>query len=584
MMIDLRALLEANFGFRTFRVGQQAIVEAAVAGRDILGVMPTGAGKSLTYQLPALAAAGLTLVVSPLLALMKDQVDALQRRGIAAAALNSSMDYAQQQQTLAALPRLKLLYLSPERLNQAALQNRLAALTIARIVVDEAHCISEWGHDFRPDYRTIAASARRLGRPPITALTATATPRVREDITVSLGLAEPFRIVTGFARPNLSYRVWPVAGAEAKPERLRQFLAAHPVPGIIYTATRRESETLAAQCRAWGYRADAYHGGRDKTVKEEVQETFVAGGLELITATSAFGMGVDKPDVRFVLHYRLPATLEAYYQEAGRAGRDGAASVCTLLFDPHDRDLQAQLIARATPSPLELKRLYLRLRNEPGAALHTSLRDLAAGLELSAGMVGSSLKELSRQQIIDYRLDAGRLSAQLRPPYDRTVPTFAAAANERTRLRLELLDEMLGYAAGPHCRSRYLLAYFGSEADRDATCGCDRCRPETNPAPNADDRALLALAAGRPPKLAGLSGRLARTRLADWPETTLAALARQLVAGGLLRLERQRLHLTERGRAALHRPLAPPNPKEGARSARGHDDTIAPATEPQGRP
>lgn len=588
MTVDLEALLEHHFGFRSFRPGQQAIIRAAVAGRDILGVMPTGAGKSLTYQLPALAAPGLTIVVSPLIALMRDQVDALKKREIAAAALNSSIDRAEQRAILAELPRLKLLYLSPERLSQPVLSAALANVTLARLVIDEAHCISEWGHDFRPEYRTLHTLSTKLGCPPITALTATATPRVRVDIAAVLKLREPFQIVTGFDRPNLAYRVWPVPGAEAKRDCMQHFLATHETPGIIYTATRREAEELAARCRDWGYQADVYHGGRDKAANQQVQKAFLSGDLELITATSAFGMGVDKPDVRFVLHYRLPATLEAYYQEAGRAGRDGAASTCTLLFDPDDRALQKQLIDRATPSPLDLKKLYLYLRNQPNATVTTTLRRLAEKLELNPALLGAALKEFVRRGVLDDKSMEAERTLRLRPPFDRTVPTFTASYDERVRTRHELLDQMVGYAAGTHCRRRYLLAYFSDDTTPDPACGCDHCRPRPLVPPTEAERALLRVLATRTLVPRRLSSRLAKTPLNTWSEKTVETLVRQLARRGGVQLK-PRLTLTDAGRRALASPrqMKDNTQDDLRRRARTHD-TIARThesqTEPQRRP
>jgi len=338
--MDPRAALRHHFGHEDFRPGQEEVVRAALAGRDLLAVMPTGSGKSIGYQLPALLLDGPTLVVSPLIALMKDQVDELARKGIAAAALHSLASPAERRAAEAATRggRLRLLYVAPERFASASFQRLLAQVPLARFAVDEAHCVSEWGHDFRPDYRALADAARgcrradgAAGRPPITAFTATATPEVRRDIVALLGLQDPEVFVSGFDRPNLFLDVRKVSGEIEKrallPELIQQRRA------LVYAATRKSAARAADALRQAGLAADAYHAGMDESRRTRVQDRFADGSVRVVCATNAFGMGIDRPDVEAVVHFEIPGSLEAYYQEIGRGGRDGRRAEATLLWN-----------------------------------------------------------------------------------------------------------------------------------------------------------------------------------------------------------------------------------------------------------
>ena len=338
--MDPRAALRRHFGHDAFRPGQEEIVRAALAGRDLLAVMPTGSGKSIGYQLPALLSEGTTLVVSPLIALMKDQVDELVRKGIAAAALHSLATPAERRTAEAAMRegRLRLLYVAPERFASEAFRRLLAATPLAFFAVDEAHCVSEWGHDFRPDYRALGDAARACrradgapGRPPVLAFTATATPEVRDDIVELLGLVEPQVFVAGFDRPNLYLDVRRVSGEIEKrailPELVRQRRA------LVYAATRKSAVRAADALREAGVEAGAYHGGMDEPERTRVQNRFADGSLAVVCATNAFGMGIDRPDIEAVVHFELPGSLEAYYQEIGRGGRDGRRADATLLWN-----------------------------------------------------------------------------------------------------------------------------------------------------------------------------------------------------------------------------------------------------------
>ena len=340
---DLLPTLRRTFGHPAFRPGQQEVVTAVLGGRDLLAVMPTGSGKSLGYQLPALLLPGTTLVVSPLISLMKDQVDELNRRGIPSGALHSMLAYERRRSVAAAARsgHLRLLYVAPERFASDEFVRLLRDLTIARFVIDEAHCVSEWGHDFRPDYRRLRGAAeacRAAGaagrRPPIAAFTATATPEVRDDIVLMAGLHEPRVLVAGFDRPNIHLRVVPVRGELDKHERLPRLVQGRRA--LVYAATRRTAEEAAETLLAAGVAAAAYHAGMKDAERTRVQDAFAAGSLRVVCATNAFGMGIDRPDVDAVVHFAIPGSIEAYYQEIGRAGRDGRAAVATLLWDYAD--------------------------------------------------------------------------------------------------------------------------------------------------------------------------------------------------------------------------------------------------------
>ena len=393
--------LRRYWGYESFRPGQVEVLADALIGRDVLAVLPTGGGKSLCYQLPAVLADGLTVVVSPLIALMVDQVENLRTRGIKAECINGSMSYAEREHAWSRVEHggVKLLFLSPESLSGPVFQARAPRLAVSRIAVDEAHCISEWGHDFRPAYRSIPESLRALGRPPITAVTATAPPRVRSEIESALGLDHPAVHVHPVDRPGIH---WSASAEEDLLTEARRFLAAHPGQGVLYAGTRTNAEAWARRLGEHGTSATAYHAGMSDEDRADAQEAWMAGRVRVVAATSAFGMGIDKADVRFVLHTMLPASLEAYYQEAGRAGRDGAPAAARLMFPPGDPERLMGWSRDRYPAPGEVRKVYdvaldlagVAVGDEAGPPLLVDLVAVSRASGVSADRVRSSVELL----------------------------------------------------------------------------------------------------------------------------------------------------------------------------------------------
>src|SRR5919106_1214748 len=358
--MDFQGALKKHFGYSSFRPLQEHIINDALAGRDVFVLMPTGGGKSLCFQLPALVRDGLTIVVSPLISLMKDQVDALQTSGIAATFLNSTLDRQEAAARWHGLHRgeYRMLYVAPERLMLDTFLERALNWNIAQIAIDEAHCISEWGHDFRPEYRELKKLRTHLPDVPVMALTATATERVRADILKQLKLRDPRCYVASFNRPNLTYRVVPKS---ASYEQLLAFIRGRPnESGIVYCASRKSADSLAARLNEDGVSAKPYHAGLTTKERTRNQELFLRDDARVITATIAFGMGINKPNVRFVVHYDLPKNLESYYQETGRAGRDGLPSECVLLFRPSDVAKQLHFIDEKAEKEARIARAQLQ--------------------------------------------------------------------------------------------------------------------------------------------------------------------------------------------------------------------------------
>ncbi len=485
---DPQQVLQEFFGFDALRPGQDAVVEAIMAGRDALAIMPTGGGKSLCYQLPALCRPGVTVVVSPLIALMKDQVDALQARGIPAAAINSSLGADEYRQTMAAFRagELKIVYVAPERFGQEGFMNTLARTTVGLLAIDEAHCLSQWGHDFRPDYLRLGRVREQLGFPQTVALTATATAPVREDILTTLQLRDPATIISGFARDNLDFTISHCEGRKAKFERLRALIAKWRT-GIIYCSTRKNVMTVFEEISAGGQtHAVAYHAGMTDEERAFSQDAFISGRADVVVATNAFGMGIDRADVRFVAHFEIPGSVEAYYQEAGRAGRDGEVSACELLFNHADLKTQEFFFEGSNPPFSLIRSVYNLLRMECDSQGHELILPVDAlaerlGKDANPMAVGTALSILihagaiSRFDVPGRNVKGTRL---LTPEKNfEMLPIDREGLEEKSRRDHLKIESITRYAYSQGCRQKWILDYFGETGSE--PCGhCDSCRAE----------------------------------------------------------------------------------------------------------
>lgn len=431
----------AKFGLAEFRRGQREVIDHILAGNDCLCVMPTGGGKSLCYQLPSVVRSGLTIVVSPLIALMKDQVDALTRRGISATLINSTLSPAEQNQRLERVARGKysLLYVAPERLRNQNFVDAIRSTPIQLLAIDEAHCISEWGHDFRPDYQRVGRFREALGGVQTVALTATATPRVRQDIVDSLQLKVAKHFITGFARDNLYFGVVQCRSDRDKEQKLVEFLQTKPGSGIIYAATRKRCEALVELlAKEAKISVGVYHAGLAPDQRKFIQEQFMRGELEAIVATNAFGMGIDKSDLRYVVHFNTPGTIEAYYQEAGRAGRDGLPSQCVLLYSPQDRYIQEFFIENANPSKEIIESVYKFLISHPTDPIELTAEEIKERINapVSSEAINSCLQLLSRTEVVE-RLEVAGGLAMVR--IDSKLPTLVDLLPKEANLKRSVL-------------------------------------------------------------------------------------------------------------------------------------------------
>lgn len=443
---QLRQVLRTVFAFSEFRPGQLEVIHSILSGDDVLAVLPTGGGKSLCYQLPAAVVPGMVVVISPLIALMEDQVRALQQRRIPVTCIHSGLPPAESAQRLEECLRgtYKLLYVAPERLQQAGFLQRLRACSIAFVTVDEAHCIWQWGYDFRPAYLSIAAAVQQIGRRPILALTATATPEVQREIITHLRLRSPRVFVVDGNRVNLTWRVEQGSGKREHLVAACTRYAGQTV--IVYAASRRRVEALAEFLQRRAIPAAAYHAGLSAEERQRVQEHFLSGQLPVLVATSAFGLGVDKPDIRAVIHYDPPLTLEAYYQEAGRAGRDGESAECLLLYDPRDCTVQQQLIELSYPSWETAVRFYEAFRALVGSQTVLPMQpvELATGVRLPEPTVEVLLRFLEHAGLLQPMVPTGELTLRLRATREELWEYWTRSTIPERRQMVELLMRSVG--------------------------------------------------------------------------------------------------------------------------------------------
>ncbi len=522
LLRDPHAALERHFGFREFLPGQAPVVSSLLAGRDTLAVMPTGGGKSLCYQLPAMVMEGVTLVVSPLIALMKDQVDGLLRKGVPATMINSTLSPSEQGERLRELAagQYKLVYIAPERFRSSSFLRALQQVPVALVAVDEAHCLSQWGHDFRPDYLRLSLALEALDHPQTAAFTATATPEVREDILKVLKLRDPFVSISGFERPNLSLRVTHCEGNREKYARLKDLVDTHRT-GIVYCSTRKKVEEVSASLSGMGVKLVAYHGGMEDKDREWAQNVFLDRSYDVVVATNAFGMGIDRPDVRFVAHFDVPGSIEAYYQEAGRAGRDGEPAECELLFNYADTRTQEFFIEGNNPGADVIRDLYAALRRLSGSAnegVLLTIQELTEMLNLKNSMqVSSAISHLVRSGHIERydvpgeRTRGTRLVDPSVVPDD--LPVDEDALTEKDRRDRSKLEAMVKFCYDHlTCRQRWILEYFGESES--APCGtCDFCtedRHRDRRGPTDAEHLIVQKA------LSGIARTCARTPVGDW--------------------------------------------------------------------
>ena len=458
-----RAVLAQTFGLADFRPGQADVVAAAEAGTDVLFVAPTGSGKSIAYWVPGIAGGGLTLVVSPLIALMVDQVARLNQLGIPAECLHSQVSAVSRSEAMsrAAAGELRFLYLAPERIGAPGFIDTLGRLDVDRFVVDEAHCISSWGHDFRPDYRRLGEAVDACGRPPVGAFTATATPRVRLDIAASLGLRDPVERVTGFVRDNLEMSVVRCRSTADKRHALLERIRPGEGRALVYCGSRKVAEDTASLLRGVGLAAAPYHGRLESDERQAAYDDFAAGRVRVIVATSAFGMGVDFPDIRQVIHHDFPGSIEEYYQQAGRAGRDGQSSECILLYRPADRQLQEFFIQQAYPERDTVRAVYRELLRE--------------GSDRVDGWTRLGLRENEARAALDLL----RRAEVIRP--DGSIRRLTGAPvdfEEQARLKEHAyarLGQVMDYAQSRGCRHARIADYFGEDGVPRACSACDNC-------------------------------------------------------------------------------------------------------------
>jgi len=591
---DLRAALKEHFGFPSFLPGQEETILHTLNGDDSIVIMPTGKGKSLCYQLTALLLEGVTVVVSPLIALMKDQVDGLRARGLPATFINSSLTWHEMAHRIREVKRgsYKLVYVAPERFRSRRFLEVLENCRVSLVAVDEAHCISHWGHDFRPEYLRLGTVLTQFPQARAMALTATATPHVREDIVQQLGLggegrSEPRLLVFGLARPNLRLVVSRTANHRAKLDRVTAIMDEWE-SGIVYCATRKQAEKVHSLLRDAGRKAGLYHAGLRDRERLAIQDRFMGKEVPVVVATNAFGMGVDRTDLRFVVHWDLPGSVEAYYQEIGRAGRDGSAAVCELLYNYADVRTQEFFLDAANPEPFLLERTWSVLRRTCSLQ-EPRIQPLPAWTrEISSDASDLSIRTLfsllERSQLIRQEpAPGGQVAISLlegagRVRLDRET-TYLVEKRRRDRRKLR---DLLGYVNSTRCRHGYILGYFGDSEAADQCANCDRCRRFSTGdvrEPTEEEWVVLQKALSCVARMQGRFG-LARVlqvlmgskaqeivnrgldRLSTYGllkghgQTFLRGILEELIRDGCVRVssgEYPVISITPRGRAVMHR-------------------------------
>ena len=476
----IAALVTKVFGLPSLRPGQQAVIDSVLAKRHTLAIMPTGAGKSLCYQVPAMLMPGMTIVVSPLIALMRDQFEKLSALGLDAVQVNSAIPAADVRRARGRIGRraVEFVFTTPEQLATGELRQQVPRGAADLVVIDEAHCISQWGHDFRPAYLDALTALRAFGSPTVLALTATATPEVIDDITEQLGIG-PLKVInTGTYRPNLSYQVRPVTSDIDKQRQLVEMVRGASGATIVYAATVRHVDVLRELFRAEGIAAVGYHGRMRAGDRAASQDAFMSGDTPLIVATNAFGMGIDKPDIRTVIHYDLPASLDVYYQESGRAGRDGKPADCILLFQRRDRGLQRFFMAGRYPTADDFTALVAGLQA-------ASVSDALAIDEIVVAVPGVSASKLRVMLTVlkQARLIRERRGSRYVPHptlFSSSVEPLAATYEERRQRDHAKLEQMVIYAQTALCRTRVLLEALGESVEWPQCGTCDNCRGQSS--------------------------------------------------------------------------------------------------------
>lgn len=472
----VRQVARETFGYDKLRPGQEKAIRAVLDGRDTLAVMPTGSGKSAIYQIAGVQIPGPTVVVSPLIALQRDQFEALDEQDVGGVALvNSTLKQSERRETFENLleGELEFLLLAPEQLSNPAVLEQIKSAKPSLFVVDEAHCVSEWGHDFRPDYLRLGTVIEELGHPTVLALTATASPPVREEIITRLGMRNPMLVVRGFDRPNIWLEVERYDEEIAKKRAFLDRLAKMPKPGIVYTATRQRSEEIAQDLQNRGIQALPYHAGMRAPEREQVQADFMEDAAEVIVATTAFGMGIDKANVRFVFHYDISDSIDSYYQEIGRAGRDGEPAQAVLFYRPEDLGIRRFFASSGQVDVDHLQQVATLVLHHQGPV---SLHDLREESELSQSKLTTALSRLEEVGVVEISPGGGEVKTGERT--ETVVEGLLEAASvqqNHTNFDRSRIEMMRGYAELRDCRRRYLLNYFGEEIE--APCGnCDNCK------------------------------------------------------------------------------------------------------------